>query len=156
MTTPSTTCPSSFTFTVLGKPAPQGSKRHVGRGILLESSKRCKPWRQDVKYAALEALPDGWYAMMDKPILVSVTFIFARPNDQFINNKPGPDRLKPDAPQHCTKRIGDIDKLSRAVLDSCTSICFEDDAQVIALNAQKRYATRNEQPSAIITIAAIS
>jgi len=94
--------------------------------------------------------------MMDKPILVSVTFIFARPNDQFINNKPGPDRLKPDAPQHCTKRIGDIDKLSRAVLDSCTSICFEDDAQVIALNAQKRYATRNEQPSAIITIAAIS
>jgi len=123
---------------------------------MIEASKRCKPWREHVKDAAIKALPDGWYAMMDKPISVLVTFIFARPNDQFINNKPGPDRLKPDAPQHCTKRIGDIDKLSRAVLDSCTSVCFEDDAQVIILNAQKRYATRNEQPSAIITIAAIS
>ena len=145
-------CPNSFTFTVLGKPAPQGSKRHVGRGILLESSKRLKPWRQDVKYAALEALPDGWYAMMDKPILVSVTFIFARPKGHFRTN----GELKPKAPSHCTARIGDVDKLSRAVLDSCTGVCFEDDATVIALNAQKRYASRNEQPSAIITIAAIS
>ena len=145
-------CPNSFTFTVLGKPAPQGSKRHVGRGILLEASKRCKPWRQHVKYAALEALPDGWYAMMDKPILVSVTFIFARPKSHFRTN----GELKPKAPSHCTARIGDIDKLSRALLDSCTGVCFQDDAAVIALNAQKRYATRNEQPSAIITIAAIS
>ncbi len=93
--------------------------------------------------------------MMDKPISVSVVFVFARPNDQFINNKPGPDRLKPDAPQHCTKRIGDVDKLSRAVLDGLTEICFNDDAQVTSLIAQKRYASRNEQPSAIITIAAI-
>jgi crossover junction endodeoxyribonuclease RusA len=147
-----TTCPSSFTFTVLGKPAPQGSKRHVGRGILLESSKRCKPWRQDVKYAALEALPDGWYAMMDKPILVSVTFIFARPKGHFRTN----GELKPKAPSHCTARVGDTDKLCRSILDALSNSVFSDDSQVIALNAQKRYATRNEQPSAIITIAAIS
>ena len=140
---------------MLGKPAPQGSKSYVGRGVMIEASKRCKPWRQHVKNAALEALPDGWYAMMGKPISVSVAFVFARPNDQFINNKPGPDRLKPDAPQHCTKRIGDVDKLSRAVLDGLTEICFNDDAQVTSLIAQKRYASRNEQPSAIITITAI-
>jgi len=145
-------CPNSFTFTVLGKPAPQGSKRHVGRGILLESSKRCKPWRQDVKYAALEALPDGWYAMMDKPILVSVTFIFARPKGHFRTN----GELKPKAPSHCTARVGDTDKLCRSILDALSNSVFSDDSQVIALNAQKRYATRNEQPSAIITIAAIS
>jgi len=137
---------------VLGKPAPQGSKRHVGRGILLESSKRCKPWRQDVKYAALEALPDGWYAMMDKPILVSVTFIFARPKGHFRTN----GELKPKAPSHCTARVGDTDKLCRSILDALSNSVFSDDSQVIALNAQKRYATRNEQPSAIITIAAIS
>ena len=142
----------SFTFTVLGKPAPQGSKRHVGRGILLESSKRCKPWRQDVKYAALEALPHGWYAMMDKPILVSVTFIFARPKGHFRTN----GELKPKAPSHCTARVGDTDKLCRSILDALSNSVFSDDSQVIALNAQKRYATRNEQPSAIITIAAIS
>ena len=89
--------------------------------------------------------------MMDKPILVSVTFIFARPKGHFRTN----GELKPKAPSHCTARIGDVDKLSRALLDSCTGVSFEDDAQVIALNAQKRYA-RNEQPCAIITIAAIS
>jgi hypothetical protein len=31
---------NSFTFTVLGKPAPQGSKRHVGKGVMIESSKQ--------------------------------------------------------------------------------------------------------------------
>ena len=136
---------------MLGKPAPQGSKRHVGRGILLESSKRCKPWRQDVKYAALEALPDDWYAMMDKPISVSITFIFARPKGHFRTN----GELKPKAPSHCTARIGDVDKLSRAILDSLTGVCFEDDAAVITLIAQKRYASRNEQPSAIISVTAL-
>ena len=29
-------------------PAPQGSKKHVGRGILVESSTKVKPWRQDI------------------------------------------------------------------------------------------------------------
>ena len=137
---------------MLGKPAPQGSKRHVGKGIMVEASKRCKPWRQDVRYAALEALPDGWYAMMDKPILVSVTFIFARPKGHFRTN----GELKPKAPSHCTARVGDTDKLCRSILDALSNSVFSDDSQVIALNAQKRYATRNEQPSAIITIAAIS
>jgi len=136
---------------VLGKPAPQGSKRHVGKGIMVEASKRCKPWRQDVRHTAIELLPDGWYAMMDKPILVSVTFIFARPKGHFRTN----GELKPKAPMHCTARIGDVDKLSRAVLDGLTEICFNDDAQVTSLIAQKRYASRNEQPSAIITITAI-
>ena len=119
---------------------------------MVEASKRCKPWRQDVKYAALEALPDGWYAMMDKPILVSVTFIFARPKGHFRTN----GELKPKAPSHCTARVGDTDKLCRSILDALSNSVFSDDSQVIALNAQKRYATRNEQPSAIITIAAIS
>ena len=36
---------------VIGIPAPQGSKRHVGHGIMIENSKRVKPWRQDVKEA---------------------------------------------------------------------------------------------------------
>lgn len=35
-----------------GTPAPQGSKRHVGNGVMVESSKRLRPWRQDVKAAA--------------------------------------------------------------------------------------------------------
>ena len=142
----------SFTFTVLGKPAPQGSKRHIGKGILLESSKRCKPWRQDVRHTALQLLPNGWRAMMDKPIMVSITFVFARPKGHYRTN----GELKANAPKHCTARIGDTDKLCRSVLDALSGAVFSDDSQVINLTAEKRYAIRNEQPSAIITIAAIS
>ena len=84
-------------------------------------------------------------------------FVFARANDQYINNTPGPDRLKPDAPQHCTKRIGDVDKLCRAILDSLSEgVVYHDDAQVIDLIAHKRYANDREQPSAIITVTAVS
>ena len=90
--------------------------------------------------------------MMDKPVSVSVTFIFARPKGHFRTN----GELKPKAPSHCTARIGDVDKLSRAILDSLTGVCFQDDAAVITLIAQKRYASRNEQPSAIISVTALS
>ena len=142
----------SFTFTVLGKPAPQGSKRHIGKGILLEASKRCKPWRQDVRHTALQLLPNGWRVMMDKPIMVSITFVFARPKGHYRTN----GELKAKSPKYCTARIGDTDKLCRSVLDALSGAVFLDDSQVINLSAEKRYATRNEQPSAIITIAAIS
>ena len=37
---------------VYGQPAPQGSKRLVGK-VMLESSKKVQPWRQDVKQAVL-------------------------------------------------------------------------------------------------------
>ena len=31
---------------VIGLPAPQGSKRHVGHGVMIESSNNVKPWRE--------------------------------------------------------------------------------------------------------------
>ena len=142
---------SSFTFTVLGKPAPQGSKRHVGRGVMVESSKRCKPWRQDVRHTALDLRPDDWYANMDAAIALSVVFVFARPKSHFRAN----GQLKPSAPAHCTGRIGDVSKLVRAVEDAMTGIIYNDDAQIISLIAHRRFANDREQPSAIITVTAL-
>ena len=142
---------SSFTFTVLGKPAPQGSKRHVGKGVMVESSKRCKPWRQDVRHTAIELLPDGWHANMDAAITLSVVFVFARPKNHFRTN----GELKPSAPAHCTGRIGDVSKLVRAVEDAMTGIVYNDDAQIINLFAQRRFANDREQPCAIITVSAL-
>ncbi|MFI6485222.1 RusA family crossover junction endodeoxyribonuclease [Nonomuraea sp. NPDC050663] len=37
-----------ITITVYGKPAPQGSKRHVGNGRMIEQVKGVKPWRASV------------------------------------------------------------------------------------------------------------
>lgn len=46
----------TITITVHGNPAPQGSKRHVGGGRMVESSKHVKPWREAVKEAAANAM----------------------------------------------------------------------------------------------------
>ena len=37
-----------FSLFVPGIPAPQGSKRHVGHGVMVESSARVKSWRVDI------------------------------------------------------------------------------------------------------------
>ena len=87
---------------------------------MVESSQRCKPWRLDVKHTALELRPESWYANIDAAIFLSVTFVFARPKNHFRTN----GQLKPKAPAHCTARIGDVDKLSRSVLDSLSMELF--------------------------------
>ena len=43
--------PRSNRVFIPGVPAPQGSKRHVGGGRLVESSKKVKPWRRAVNAA---------------------------------------------------------------------------------------------------------
>ena len=65
---------------VIGIPAPQGSKRHVGHGIMIENSKRVKPWRQDVKEAALTHY-DG--EVIDQAIEIEIIFLFARPKSHY-------------------------------------------------------------------------
>jgi len=141
---------NSFTFTVLGTPAPQGSKRHIGRGIMVESSKKVKPWRQDVKYAAIAQKPDEWD--MALPVHLSVVFRFPRPKSHF--NKSG---LRTSAPKACTSAShGDIEKLVRSTNDAMTGILFDDDRQVVSLNASKRYCEAGEPAGAIITLALLS
>ena len=133
---------SSFTFSVVGKPAPQGSKDQFGR----ESCKRVAPWRADVKYQALIARPDDW----DKaaPMSISIVFKFDRPQLHYRKN----GELKPLAPEYPVGRIGDVDKLCRSVLDALTDASYNDDAQVVCLHAQRRYTVGKEDQGAIITV----
>ena len=70
--------------TVIGIPAPQGSKRHVGNGIMIENSKRVKPWRQNVKEAALIHY-DG--EVIDQAVEVEIIFSFARPKSHYGTGK---------------------------------------------------------------------
>jgi Holliday junction resolvase RusA-like endonuclease len=69
---------TSWAFSVLGSPAPQGSKKYLGQSraghaILGESSKKVMPWREAVKAAA----PPG--PMLDGPIAVRIVFTLQRP-----------------------------------------------------------------------------
>jgi Holliday junction resolvase RusA-like endonuclease len=131
---------TALSFTVIGLPAPQGSKRHVGRGVLIESSKKVKPWREDVRAAALAA----GAAALTGPIHVTVTFTLPRPTSA-PKSRRWPDR-RPD-----------LDKLVRSTFDALTSAgVYGDDAQVTNLNAAKTYPNTGpdalDRPGAIIHI----
>ena len=124
---------------VKGIPGAQGSKRHVGRGIMRESSKKVKPWRSDVRDAALAAMPDDWQPLTG-PVTVDVTFYFPRPRSHYGTGR-NSDTLKPSAPATPTSRAhGDIDKLVRSTLDALVSAgVMHDDSLVTDLIARKRW-----------------
>jgi crossover junction endodeoxyribonuclease RusA len=106
---------------VFGVPAPHGSKRHVGRGILVESSRRCKPWRQAVHRAAAESK-----ARVRGPVELVMVFTFPKPRSALKRRRTWPDR-RPD-----------LDKLLRATLDAlATAGTIEDDSRVVAIRAAK-------------------
>lgn len=115
-------------FFVPGAPAPQGSKRHVGHGRMVESSKALGPWRERVALAA-HSNADG---LMGGPIGIRLKFVMPRP-------KSTPKRTTPPA----VKRP-DIDKISRAILDAITGVLIADDSQVVDLHATKRLAELEE------------
>lgn len=131
----------SLTITVLGLPAPQGSKRHVGHGIMVESSKRVRPWRSDVKAAAERAIGTDWTPIKG-PVSLTATFFFLRPRSHYRTGRFA-DVLRDDAPVFATSRAcGDIDKLLRSTLDALTAAgVIVDDSQVGMVITTKTYGT---------------
>lgn len=123
---------------VPGRPAPQGSKRHVGRGIMVESSKAVGQWRDDIR-SWIRAMHDA--PPIGGPVAVQLTFVMPRPAS-------APKRSTPPA----VKRP-DVDKLARAVLDAIGSAgLWRDDSQVVDLHAAKRLAELDEKPGVLIEI----
>lgn len=124
----------TLTFFVHGTPAPQGSKRHVGNGVMVESSKKVKPWREAVKYAALEAGVEQFTG----PVSVRVTFWMARPKSHYRTGKKA-HLLRHDAPEWAAGRP-DLDKLLRSTFDALGEAgVWRDDSQVVLVSACKRY-----------------
>lgn len=133
------------------EPAPQGSKRHVGGGRLIEASKRVKPWRQAVAASAQQQMKDQKEELFTCACSVSVVFRFRRPKAHFTTN----GQLKAAAPKHCIVKRNDIDKCCRSTLDALTDTVFADDSLVVSLNAEKRYCVGSEPPGALITVIAL-
>jgi Holliday junction resolvase RusA-like endonuclease len=131
-------------FTVPGKPCTQGSKDQFGR----EANRRLPGWRSDARQAALAAAPVGWDPAA--PVLVAFTAFFARPRSHYGSRR-GEPYLRPDAPPY-PGRVGDVDKIARALLDALTGILWNDDDQVIDLHGRKLYAAIGVAPSTFVTV----
>ena len=135
-----------ITITVYGIPAPQGSKRFVGmsktgRGILIESSAKVKPWRQSVTMAAIESR-----ARIAGPVSVCMTFTLPRP------------AAAKKRAHHATKP--DLSKLVRSTEDALTDAgVWEDDSRVCRIVSEKLYVGSEGSlnfPGAVIVIRPLS
>lgn len=130
---------------VPGNPAPQGSKKFVGksgagRAIMIESCKRLPGWRESVRAALLndENRPKHRF---EGPVHMEAEFVLPRPKSAPKTKAARADK-KPDA-----------SKLLRAIEDAITSAgVWRDDAQVTSLMVTKRIAKIGETPGCHIEI----
>jgi Holliday junction resolvase RusA-like endonuclease len=126
----------SFSFTVFGyEPRPQGSKKYVGSRrtaagnnipLIIEASPGLPVWRKAVSDAVVQAMHDsGDLSKFDGAVKVEAVF--------YVTRKKTVTRALPTVPP-------DVDKLSRALLDSLKPV-WRDDSQVVRLEVSKKYAT---------------
>ena len=140
-----------LTVTVPGQPVPQGSlipvwprngarcpacKRGLGRSLLIPGNDRkLRPWRKQVTAAAKTAILDARAAgskaswPLTGPVWIRLDFAFTRPASHAAGSWPTGKGA-----------VGDLDKLVRAVYDSCTGVIYGDDAQVVMERTTKAYA----------------
>ena len=147
---------TAIAFTVAGTPAPQGSKRPVGRtsaghAILVEDSRRVKPWRALVTAAAAD-LPR---LAGSGPLRLDATFRFARPAVHFLpaNRRRSAPELRAGAPvYHAT--APDLSKLIRALEDALTDAgLWPDDRLVAVETGRKLWCGPDERPGADVLVA---
>ena len=129
-----------LSFVVYGRPAPQGSKKLIGHGQMVEVSKYLKPWRQAVERAAEAAIArvPQWQPMTGA-LLLRVSFSLQPPA------KPvrGMPYVRPD-----------LSKLVRGVEDALTNAgVWQDDALVCGMVATKVYVGKQlNRPGAVISV----
>lgn len=112
---------------VYGEPAPQGSKSFKGmltgkdgrsHAVMAESSKKVKPWRQDVVAAAREVM--GTRPPIDGVLVVRMVFTLQKPLSAPKRRQSWPNK-KPD-----------VSKLARSTEDALvTAGVIADDARIV-------------------------
>lgn len=134
---------------VRGLPAPQGSKRFVGmrggKGVMVESSAKVKPWREDVRHAAERALSLAFLPPFDEAVCVRMVFTLPKPTSA------------PKRRVTYPMRTPDLSKLIRSTEDALTSAgVWRDDARVVETFAAKRYPGEGldalDVPGAVILV----
>ena len=136
-----------------GIPAPQGSKRHVGNGRMIESSKAVGPWRGRVATETQRVM--ARHDTLTGPVDVWIMFILGRPNGHYRTGRNA--HLLRDAAPVRPARPPDLDKLVRAVLDGLTEGgAWKDDGQVVSLRTGKYYAVADQVPGCKIEITEVA
>ncbi|PVC80554.1 RusA family crossover junction endodeoxyribonuclease [Streptomyces sp. CS090A] len=153
-----------LTIVVHGRPAPQGSKKYAGHrlnaasgrmsAVLIEQSKRVKPWRALVTAATQEARVVSHIGptpvhlpILDGPLEAEIVFTVLKPA-----SAPKRKRTWPT-----TRHSGDVDKLIRSTFDGIADGGgVVDDSRIIRVTATKTFPNEHpdalDQPGAIIRL----
>ena len=134
-----------------GRPITQGSKTKTRWGMRDANGDKLHPWRDTVTAAAIDAIGDA--PPIEGPVNVTMVFAFARPAGHYGTGR-NATVLKPSAPSHpISLRMGDLDKLCRAVCDSLTGArVWLDDSQVANMAAAKEWCGRGEREGVTIHV----
>jgi Holliday junction resolvase RusA-like endonuclease len=147
-----------LSFAVAGTPIPQGSKRAwisstTGKVMMTEASgTKHSTWRNEVTGQARQAMADvGRFGQpYREPISCVLTFQFHRPLSHYGTGK-NAEAIKASASPHPIKPP-DLDKLTRAIWDSLTSVVWVDDAQVVAATIRKQWVERWQEEGVLIHV----
>jgi len=123
---------SYLILTIYGTARPKGSMRHVGKGILIESSREGPSWRTAVKDAArTEMLKlEGGPFPLDGPLAIDLTITCNKPASAPKRQETYP----------CWRSTGDIDKLQRNIFDAVVDAgAIADDSRIVEVRARKCY-----------------
>ncbi|MFE4915882.1 RusA family crossover junction endodeoxyribonuclease [Streptomyces sp. NPDC056652] len=149
-----------LTIVVHGRPAPQGSKKYAGHrrnaasgrisAVLVEQSKRVKPWRALVTAGTTRAMQDNGSSgtsPLDGPLEAEIVFTVLKPA-----SAPKRKRTWPT-----TRHSGDVDKLIRSTFDGIADAgAVVDDSRIIRVTATKTFPGEHpeslDQPGAIIRL----
>jgi Holliday junction resolvase RusA-like endonuclease len=127
----------AVSFSVIGLPAPQGSKTRMPNGAMVEAASKTgrdnlRSWRDTLIAAARPHAPAS--GPIDEPLRVAIDFRFPA------------TKSKPYRHHHASKP--DVDKLVRATLDSLKLAgLIADDSLVCDLAVTKRYCRLGGLPS---------
>ena len=171
---PTTANPKCIKFTIRGNPRVL-IRHRTARGFVYNPSKASQ---DNFRNVLLDILPRGYHPTIlddesddedyckkrdtndntkvmptvlftqDEYLSLSLTFRMKRPKSHFINNKPGPNRLKKQFTSTTTSQYSnirsDIDNLCKFVMDTLNGIVYVDDRQVVQLTATKVLDSEDE------------
>lgn len=135
----------SVTFHVSGIPTPKGSFTRMRNGAMLpagttESRKKSANWRNDIRYAAIEAMGERQPSFGCVRFLCEFQLPYPKSSIRKYQFGWWPNIKQPD-----------VDKLLRMLFDALTGIVWVDDSQVSFVTCNKVYAW-DGKPGAFIVV----
>lgn len=135
-------------FFIAGVPVPKGSAKAFMRPgmrfpvVIQDNRDKQKPWASAIASEAATHFSTLWSG----PVWLKLAFYMPRPKGHF-----GAKGLRPSAPEFPTTKP-DLDKLVRCAKDALKGTAYEDDSQVVAIDASKHYVTETNKPGVAIQI----